>query len=107
MIFLDALGTTIIIFVLFLGSLILVYTIIEKLAKIFKLWGEYKMSLDEIDEYEEREIIAAQVDYWGEESLTENQQALYRGYITFQKYMALENDKYLKEKKEEEFNHDN
>ena len=59
------------------------------------------MSLDDVVEYEdddeddENEAIAdieTQVDYWGEDSLTENQQALYRGYITFQQYMKLENE---------------
>lgn len=61
----------------------------------------YQMSLDDVVEYEdddeddENEAIAdieTQVDYWGEDSLTENQQALYRGYITFQQYMKLENE---------------
>ena len=34
--------------------------------------------------------IGDQVDYYGEESLTENQQALYRGNITYQQYEELE-----------------
>ncbi len=34
--------------------------------------------------------IGEQADHYGEESLTENQQALYRGYITYQQYDELE-----------------
>ena len=36
--------------------------------------------------------LAEQADFWGMESLTENQQALLNGYITQQQYHKLESE---------------